>query len=457
MPRETWIRLAVLALVVVVSSGCSKERAKQDTLPAGPPMAKSIQFQFAIYYLPRPPKDPSAALVQLLAKKHSNLKLVEEIPEVPSELLVCAHVQDEVQKEYAPPDMKSLQYFGHGLTREQTQALQKCEQAFVLTFGHPKSKVWEGLRMANEVAEAIARETGGLLWDEATREVFSPDEWHKRRIASWTQDIPDVSDHTTIHAYKSSEYVRAITLGMSKVGLPDVVAEDFSWSMNRTMGHLINLFCQSMAEGAVLGKLGEFDLDLRAIRNRKVRDPQVESLKQNATAVALLSLRKGEWEEGDPPNRLIEITFDRYSGRDVHARQEEMLSSLFGWEDSINQISHNDEILAASRNAKTQLPALKQAFTAGLQPGEFIQVKAPFKTPDGGREWMWVEITAWDGNKISGLLKNEPFNIPSLHAGQIVEVKQEDAFDYIRRYPDGRQEGNETGSIIEKMQQQKDK
>jgi uncharacterized protein YegJ (DUF2314 family) len=236
-----------------------------------------------------------------------------------------------------------------------------------------------------------------------------------------------------------------------------VVVEDFSWSMNTTMGHLINLFCQAMAEGAVLGKLGRFDLDLRAIKNRKVRDPQTESLKPNATAVALLSLRKGKWEEGDPFNRLFEITFDRYSGRDIHAKQEEMLSSLFGWKDSVTEVRHNDELLAASRDAKAQLPALKKAFTAGLQPGEFIQVKVPFETPDGGQEWMWVEITAWRGNKISGLLKNEPFNIPSLHGGQIVEVKQEDAFDYIRHYPDGRQEGNETATIIQKMQERKDK
>jgi uncharacterized protein YegJ (DUF2314 family) len=65
---------------------------------------------------------------------------------------------------------------------------------------------------------------------------------------------------------------------------------------------------------------------------------------------------------------------------------------------------------------------------------------------------MWVEITAWEGANIKGMLKNEPFNIPSLHGGQVVKVRQEDVFDYIRYYPDGRKEGNETGAIIENMQ-----
>ncbi len=129
-----------------------------------------------------------------------------------------------------------------------------------------------------------------------------------------------------------------------------------------------------------------------------------------------------------------------------------MLTSFFGWEDAVSKVDHNEELLAASRKAKARLPSLYNAFTEGLQPGEFIQVKAPFAVPDGGSEWMWVEITAWKGDAIKGLLKNEPFNIPSLHAGQIVDVRQEDIFDYIRRYPDGEQEGNETGTIIEKMQ-----
>lgn len=207
-----------------------------------------------------------------------------------------------------------------------------------------------------------------------------------------------------------------------------------------------------MAEGSVIHTTGQYGLDIRTIQNKEVRDPQVNSLKSNATAVAQLVLREGNWEEGDPKNRLIEITFDRYPGRDVNAKQEALLSSLFGWEDAITPVKHNEVLLAASRRAKEKMPTLRVEFAAGLNPGEIIQVKAPFKTPDGGQEWMWVEITDWEGADIKGMLKNEPFNIPTLHGGQIVKVKQKDVFDYIRRYPDGSQEGNETGAIIQNMQ-----
>jgi hypothetical protein len=57
-------------------------------------------------------------------------------------------------------------------------------------------------------------------------------------------------------------------------------------------------------------------------------------------------------------------------------------------------------------------------------------------------------VTAWKGDAISGLLRNEPFHIPDLHAGQIVEVSESKVFDYLRNRPDGTSEGNETGKVM---------
>ena len=128
-----------------------------------------------------------------------------------------------------------------------------------------------------------------------------------------------------------------------------------------------------------------------------------------------------------------------------------MLGALFGFEDSVQRVRHTNELLEASKAANAKLPGLREAFRRGLQPGEYIQVKAPFATPDGGTEWMWVEVTSWDGDVISGLLKNEPANIPSLHGGQLVTVSQSKVFDYIRRGADGREDGNETGRILQRF------
>lgn len=451
--------LFVLALMTQIVS-CSQqpqdaeaERATQNEIPAGSLTTESVHFQYAIYYLPSSNSDPLIVLRQLLAETKDAPALVNDIPEMPNQPVVSAYSLEDVRDRYPPPNLRSLQHDGKGLTPEQAELLQTSRQVVILDFAHGGTQVGRGLQLANILAEDLARRTGGLMWDEETRQIFTPDEWRKKRMQSWSDGIPDVSKHTTIHAYKSGDYVRAITLGMAKFGLPDVVVENFGWSLNRPMGNLINLFCQSLVEGAIIERPGQFDLDIRRIRHQAVRDPQNNSLKPNATAFAQLGLSEATPEDGDPRNRLIAIGFGRYPGSDVHSRQEALLDSLFGWEDEVTPVDRNNaELRAASRDAKAQLPKLRKAFVDGLAPGEFIQVKAPFRIPEGGNEWMWVEITGWNGDNIKGLLKNEPSSIPSLHNGQIVEVKQQDVFDFIRQFPDGHQEGNETGAIIQKLQ-----
>jgi len=119
----------------------------------------------------------------------------------------------------------------------------------------------------------------------------------------------------------------------------------------------------------------------------------------------------------------------------------------------VHMVKHTAELLEESRKEKAKLPELRKAFNNGLAPGENILLKAPFQTPDGGQEWMWVEVTKWENDKVKGLLENTPDKIPTLHAGQAVEINEKDVFDYIRHYADRHQEGNTTERILESMDQ----
>jgi uncharacterized protein YegJ (DUF2314 family) len=231
-----------------------------------------------------------------------------------------------------------------------------------------------------------------------------------------------------------------------------VVVENAGWSSSTEIGNLINLVSQALAEGQPLTKSGDFKLVLQQIRNVSERDEILKSLKPNATKVGCLTFVRGKWEDGDPHNTLIQLTFDKYPGNDSHSKQESLVSSFFGWEDHVAHINNDDELLTASARAKQQFPALHKAFVAGFQPGEYLEVKAPFKTESGGNEWMWVEVTSWRGNQIGGLLDNEPENVPGLRSGQHVEIRQEEIFDYLHTFSDKRTEGNTTGAIIQRMQ-----
>jgi uncharacterized protein YegJ (DUF2314 family) len=472
LPKTFPHRLALLAAFVVpmgtaslAATPATPPAAAQTTakavpgapVPAGSPQqASPIHFQLAIYYAGNPATDPMGALRGALGKTSGGPKLLAAMPapaSVTAPVVFANWNTTTVLKEYRAPSMEMLQRFGRGISREQAEALQKADKALILDFAHPAQQSSLAMQKALQVTLQVARDTNGLLWDEETREVFTPDEWQKRRIDTWAGGVPDVARHTTIHAYRSGDLVRAITLGMAKFGLPDVVVSDFSWSSNRPMGNLVNGFSQAMVEGATLARPGQYDLDLRALKHTAARDPMLANLKPNATAVARLSLVNGTWENGDPQNRLYEIRFDRYKGPDRYAQQTALLTAAFGAdEDGVTRLRHNDELLAASKKAVAQLPRLRDAFAKGLQPGEYILVKAPFTTREGGNEWMWVEVARWNGDAIEGLLKNEPVDVQGLHAGQMVKVSQAKVFDYMRRHADGREEGNETSRIIERMQ-----
>lgn len=445
-------QLTRLLLIAVVFLAAPAARAAQQPFPAGPPQAALIAFQLAVYYPGAPSEEPLAALRAIAAREAPTLALTPTLPKTPTGLHLAARMENEVQTKYAPPDLQALSYFGRGLSAAQSRALQQSKQALILEFSHPRQYTMQGLRSAYSIAVQVARRTGGLLWDEETREVFTPEAWQQRRIASWHDGLPDAAKNITIHAYKSGELVRSITLGMAKFGQPDLIVAQSSVTSSSAMADVINLLAQALAEGATVGPNGRVDLDIAALRHAKVREREIASYLPKAQGRASLALVKGTWEEGDPRNRLAEIMFTLHKAPDELARQAAASMSLYGSRDSIKNISHNDELEAASALARKKLPALQAAFARGLGPREYILVKAPFARPKGGSEWMWVEVLSWKGKVIEGTLNNDPFDIPTLRSGQRVKVNEDEVFDYIRKLPNGTQEGNTTAAIILKMQ-----
>ena len=412
-----------------------------------------MHFRYAVYLLP----GHSVQMVDAMRALHDVLKafpdinFVDTVPARPDRMFILGYVEEHAKKEYAPPGLASLRYHERGLSFDQEHALQQCDRALILNFAHPKQYVWTGLRNADIIVDELVRRTGGLAWDEETREIFSSEAWHKRRVASWSGNIPDVPNETVIHLYDHADSVRAITLGMSKMGLPDVTITFSGWSSESQIGSLINIFSQSLAEGEPLPERGEFKLDLFGLKNSRFRDDQLKSIQGKGIGVGCLNLGPGKWEEGDPKNRLIDLGFDKYPGSDPGAKAESMISSFFGAADTISHVEHSAELEAASARAKAKLPEQQKAFAAGLAPGEYIDVKAPFRTESGGNEWMWVEVTKWKGDVIEGVLQNDPEAVPGLRAGQRVKIRQQDVFDYLHHFSDKRVEGNTTGEIIGKM------
>ncbi len=92
---------------------------------------------------------------------------------------------------------------------------------------------------------------------------------------------------------------------------------------------------------------------------------------------------------------------------------------------------------------------VRSAYLAGLPAGDSLLVKAPWDTPSGGVEYMWVQVTSWSGDVLVGTLVNDPWEARGVRKGDRAEVPVRRVFDYLWRHADGTREGNGTAPFLE--------
>jgi len=444
-------RFALLVTSVFLVSGAAHAAGKD--FPSGPLALEPVIFQYTVYLIEPITENPMDLTKRILTRKYSHFKLADT-PD-PKQNSLRIRVNHRVQEVYRPPDLESLRRFGKGVSKDQAEKLQRVSSAIIIDVALPLKNRSSGLQDASQFIADLSKATNGVIWDEDTRQCFDADTWTAARIDTFQNGNPDVSSQITIHAYKDGDYIRAITLGMAKLGLPDIEVSDFSWSDNRNVGQLINLVAQLSYEMGIVQEAGRFRLNIDDIQHRNVRNRMKQSRYDNVEEEINIRIVEGIRDQGDPHNRIMEIIFDDVPGNNKQEKIDAMLSRLWGWKDNITQVQHNTAILAASEKARRKLPQIRKQIQKGLAPGEYYLVKAPFDTPTGGTEWMWVEVLSWeDKREIIGLLKNQPFYIPTLKAGARVTIQAEDVFDYIHRLSDGTSTGNETGALIRKYSQE---
>lgn len=437
---------ALVALLVLAAAiaGCSSSEPEPPlTLPAPP----HIGFHYVLYFEGDAPDMQAVAATAPIAD--GRMQLLESIATPPDSPGVSVVAIEDVARDHPMPGVEFLRFYARGLDEEEQARATQRSRALRLGFAHPRDVAYAALRNADELAHGLARAHGGLIWDEELRLLYSADAWEKARLSD-PAAAPNVLAQTVVHSYQNDEYLRAVSLGMYKLGLPDLVVERTARANNTQLVHLLNAVAQYLVEGGTVGAGGAIALDAASIGTAAVRELLTHDSFDNATGKVRVRLQAVEPEEGDADNALYALRFDDYEGPDEFARQKQATSAFFGWSDSIRTVVHDDELEAVSAAARKRLPAIRDRFNEGAL-GDQVLVKAPFATSRGGVEWMWVEVSAWNGNDIQGLLANQPFDVPGLHAGEKVEVEMDDVFDYQWVKADGSVEGNTTGKVIEAM------
>ncbi len=399
--------------------GCSRPSEQLKDRPIGNLVKKEpIRCQYAVY-LPQTTQSVESTFQKILEGSAPFWRQIKGYKADRVGFVYRAKAINDVANQYRPPDIAALNYFGHGFTPEQAEQLQKCELAYVIDFFYPPAERVKGLRSITTALESLARQTGGLIWDESTREIFTPDEWRLRRIQSWTEEVPVVARHVAIRSYMEDETaMRAVTLGMQKFGLPDIAVEFYSWTENQEIENFMQIICQSIVENSSLDEYGKRKISVKELRNAVFREEQLAGLKPGATGEMNLTLYIDKPRNGDCPLEQRRVHFDDFSEKNMAAQCREALGQFFGRSD----IQPSDDRPLTSRLVNQKLPILRAAVQKGLGDREFIELKVPLNRSKHSYEWIWVQITGWKGDRITGVLSEEPSFIPRLHSRQRVEV-----------------------------------
>ncbi|EDP94242.1 DUF2314 domain-containing protein [Kordia algicida OT-1] len=384
-----------------------------------------------------------------LKKVFPDIKFVDDAPEKIDGTMAYMEAITDVAEVYPAHDMEYLAYFAEGFSKEQKEQLQTSKNAFILVLYYQKKDVFTHSKKLFDWVYKKIKDTDYVVYDGEVREYFSPKTWKRDRVDAWENGIPSAINQLTIHSYRKDEYCRSITFGMQRFGLPDLIIDDSPCTNVTSVNQLLTIMGQLLLEGNKVQEK-ELFIDLEAIQNTILKNLISEIVYENAEKKATINFDTNVLqEEGDPFNLLYEVNFENDAYKNPQAYENEVFAKLFGSEDEITHIKHNEEILAASERAKKHLPALQKLFNNGLDQSSLL-LKAPFTTDSGGNEWMWIEVTKWDDETIEGILQNDPYYIKDLKSGAKVTVQQADVFDYILYKADGSSEGNETGKLIQK-------
>src|SRR5262249_27374992 len=182
--------------------------------------------------------------------------------------------------EMHPPDLSTLEFRGRELLPAERQRLQKAQSFTAVLFMAPGDDAVPAYRAALSVMRELAQRSDGFVEDEAQRDVLSAAALCKK-LDAWSGDFPDVRRHVSLDEYRDGELLRIVSLGMEKLGLPDVSVANVSAHDSESMGNLVNVVLQTMVENPTLARTGELDLSIAKLHLEGLRKAMLASEKNN--------------------------------------------------------------------------------------------------------------------------------------------------------------------------------
>ncbi|MFT7621562.1 MAG: hypothetical protein ACI9WU_000726 [Myxococcota bacterium] len=222
----------------------------------------------------------------------------------------------------------TLKHSGRDLSPRDTATLLTPKAVLGVIVGGTVNDAGRLNRRLEQAMYDLAKAHGGAIEDIRTREYFSVQGFATRRLNAWQGDVADAEAATTIHLYADKGHHRAVTLGMERFGLPNVVVEGIPATLGAPVGRLMVLVCQTLVEGGIPTQRG-FAVDIRKLKHRAAAKRITEALEAGATQTGQLAWVFGTPEKGDTPP-LIQLTFSNQPGQSLQQRMAAQLKQTLG-------------------------------------------------------------------------------------------------------------------------------
>jgi uncharacterized protein YegJ (DUF2314 family) len=300
-------------------------------------------------------------------------------------------------------------------------AVARSADPIIVRLSAPPREAARGLHDVERFLACLSESMQGLVWDDATKLLYGRTAFRQRRVEAWVDDRPPIATEIAIHQVPHGASLRSLSLGLGKLGLPDLVVDNHPEFLSADVLLLIGRVAEALAA------------DSKALRAGKIV--------VDGDTVPLAAAKR---EAGDGDNRLVALDLGDAS------HQAALLARIAGKKPENEVVAELDdpELAAVQKKAQDRLAALAGELRPEPPVGTLLAVKAMFTADDGRVEWMWVEVKRWDGGHMTGILSNDPFYVKTLHEGDKVNVEQAQVADYVYRRRGAPAEGGDSDRII---------
>ncbi len=319
-------------------------------------------------------------------------------------------------------DKVDLDATARGLGAAERAGVTKLPRVVVVHVKTPTGPDELALRAAIAGAAAIARDIGGVVWDQLLARLESARTFAAHAVTAplgagvFRRDRVEL-----LYQPKTEGIVRVLTAGLSRWGAPDVEAVAVPTVATPRVAEVVLAVAQAIADGATTQPLVLTRDDVARARGQPYA---LDAGLPPATPVEV-DVVTANPENGDPNDFMARIVPNAGEGPIGYV---DLAERFFG---RILAASPDSDVLAFQRaKAQGKLAALVTSWEAQKAGGARLLVMLPFVIPgDAGVESMWIEVTKADARTVTGRVMDDPLGATDVKHGDEVTRPRADVED----------------------------